>query len=126
MQQQSREESEDATMKLADKLYKAVRHRELPHERKRKAGLVVHYAYGALAGGLYGALAEVNRKPMVGAGAGYATVLWALGDEVAVPLLGLSRRPREYPLSTHANALVAHLVYGVTTEMVRRGVRRVW
>ncbi len=125
-QQQSAEDSEDATMKAANKLYKAVRHRELSPEQKKKAGPVVHYAYGTLVGGLYGALAEVTRKPKLGVGTGYATVLWAVGDEVAVPLLGLSKSPTEYPLSSHANALAAHLVYGITTEMVRRSVRRVW
>jgi hypothetical protein len=36
-----------------------------------------------------------------------------------LPLLGLSKAPPRYPLSTHATALAGHLVYGVTAEAVR-------
>jgi len=39
--------------------------------------------------------------------------------------LGLKKPPTEYPLSEHAYALASHLVYGLTTEMVRGAVRNV-
>jgi hypothetical protein len=45
-------------------------------------------------------------------------------DEGAVALLGLSKGPTQYPLSTHVYALASHFVYGVTTEVVRRALRR--
>ncbi len=48
------------------------------------------------------------------------------GHEIGVPLTGLSKPPTEYPLKDHASAFAAHLVFGVTTEGVRRlvlGVR---
>ena len=48
--------------------------------------------------------------------------VWAGADELAMPLLGLSRR--DYPLEAHLQAFTAHLVYGVTTEAVRRLFRR--
>jgi len=41
-----------------------------------------------------------------------------------VPLLGLSKAPTAYPVSTHVYALASHFVYGITTEVVRRGLRR--
>jgi putative membrane protein len=47
-----------------------------------------------------------------------------MGDEIAVPALGLSKSPREYPISTHLQSLAAHFVYGLTTEVVRRTVRK--
>jgi hypothetical protein len=37
--------------------------------------------------------------------------------------LGLSDKPAAYRLSTHLYGLVSHVVYGVTTETVRRMVR---
>jgi hypothetical protein len=40
-----------------------------------------------------------------------------------LPALGLSKPTTEYPLSTHAYALASHLVYGLTTEIVRGAVR---
>jgi uncharacterized membrane protein YagU involved in acid resistance len=54
----------------------------------------------------------------------FGTGLFVAADEVAVPALGLSKSPREYPLSTHLYGLASHLVYGFTAEYVRRGVRR--
>jgi uncharacterized membrane protein YagU involved in acid resistance len=32
--------------------------------------------------------------------------------------------PLKYPLSTRASSIASHLVYGLTTEIVRREVRR--
>lgn len=45
--------------------------------------------------------------------------------KVAVPALGLSKKPAEYPAAVHAQALASHLVYGLTTDLVRRGLLRV-
>ena len=46
-------------------------------------------------------------------------------DEVAVPALGFGPPPLETPASTHASALASHAVYGLTTDLVRRALRRV-
>jgi putative membrane protein len=55
----------------------------------------------------------------------FGATLWLVADETVVPALGLSAPPSEYPLRTHVQALASHLVYGVTTDAVRRTVRRV-
>ena len=75
--------------------------------------------------GVYGAAAEVFPEVTAGAGLPYGAVVWLGADEGVVPLLGLSKAPNEYPVSTHAYALASHLVYGLTTEIVRRGVRNI-
>jgi len=54
-----------------------------------------------------------------------AAALWLAADEAAVPALGLSKSPLDYPLSSHLSALAAHGVYGVTTELARRALRSV-
>jgi uncharacterized membrane protein YagU involved in acid resistance len=71
-------------------------------------------------GTLYGALAAVLPAATSGFGTAFGTALFALADETAVPVLGLSKPPTEYPLSSHAKALASHLVWGATTEAVRR------
>lgn len=121
--QQSSEE-DDATVKTADRISMLVTHHHLNKEQKAKAGPVVHYAYGTLLGAVYGAMSEMSPLATKGAGAVYASAVWLLGDEFAVPKLGLAG-PREYPLSSHLSALASHLVYGTTTEMVRRGLRAI-
>jgi putative membrane protein len=52
--------------------------------------------------------------------------VWLGADEIGVPALGLSGPPTQYPLSVHLYALASHLVYGFTTELVRRTLRRGW
>jgi putative membrane protein len=72
----------------------------------------------------YGALAELSPTVAAGAGVPFGAALWLAADELAVPALGLSKPLPEYPPSVHANALAAHLVYSLTTDLVRRAVRR--
>lgn len=118
-------EGDDATVKAAQAVSKGVFDHKLTKREKQVAGPAVHYAFGTAAGGFYGAVAEV--APIVSAGAGlpFSAVFWLVADEAAVPALGLAEPPTAVPLATHANALAAHFVYGLTTDLVRRAVRRV-
>ncbi len=117
------QESEDATMKAAGKVVRLAAHRELSHEQKKRLGPVVHYAFGASAGAVYGAVTERVRHLNPAAGLAFGGALWVAADEVGVPAAGLSQWPTQYPVPVHLQALSAHLVYGETAEMVRRGVR---
>ena len=117
------EESEDATQKAANKIARLVLHRDLDSRTKRKAGPVVHFLFGAAAGALYGTLAEKSKIVRRGAGTGYGVGLWLVADEAAVPIAGLSDNPLNYPAAAHVKALASHLVYGATTEYVRRLTR---
>jgi uncharacterized membrane protein YagU involved in acid resistance len=107
-------------MKTADRIVRNVLKRELSKEEKKKAGPIVHYAFGASMGALYSIAAKAYPKVTRGFGTAFGATLFAVADELAVPALGLSKRPKEYPLSSHASALAAHLIFGVTTEGVRR------
>ena len=117
---------EDATMKAADAIVHVVTGgRHLSWEQKEKAGPVVHYAFGALMGGLYGGLAEYSPKVTAGLGTTFGGALFGCADLVAVPALHLS--PPEDNKITRAliSPFAAHLVYGMTTEIVRRTVRTI-
>jgi uncharacterized membrane protein YagU involved in acid resistance len=82
-----------------------------------------HYAFGAVMGGLYGAFYEISPATRQMGGAAFGTAVWATVDETALPLLRLSEPTPEPPAERHAQALAAHVVFGVTTEIVRRGLR---
>src|SRR5579885_1131853 len=112
-----------APARLANALSVGATGRELSKGEKEFAGTVLHYAMGATSGALYGAVAE--ELPFVTAGAGlpFGAAVWALADEGIVPAAGLSKSPAEYPLSTHLYAFSSHLVFGLTTELVRKAVR---
>ena len=123
-QSQDMKEQDDATVETAKVISERVFGHELQESEKKPAGAAVHYAFGTMSGGLYGALAELAPQVTSGAGIPFGAAFWLLADEISVPALGLSKGPAEYPVSTHAYALASHLVYGVTAEMSRRALRQ--
>lgn len=123
---QQKEQGDDATVKAADKLSRGLFHHALSQDEKKTAGPALHYGFGALTGVAYGVLAELAPEVTRGMGAPFGTAVWLGADEVAVPAFGLAGPPWEHPASVHARALAAHLVYGVTTEGLRRLGRRVF
>ena len=118
------EEQQPATVKAAEMISEKIFGHQLAKEKKKIAGVAVHYATGAASGAIYGAAAEVAPNVTVGAGIPFGTAVWLVVDETAVPLLGLSKGPTAYSLSTHIYALASHFVYGLTTDMTRRVLRR--
>ncbi|MCA1635715.1 MAG: DUF1440 domain-containing protein [Acidobacteria bacterium] len=117
------EEQTDATVKTASAISEGLFDHKLTKGEKKIAGPAVHYAFGTAVGGLYGAVTELAPEVSAGAGLPFGAVFWLVADETALPLLGLSKGPTEYPLSTHAYALASHFVYGLTADVVRRTVR---
>jgi len=124
-QGQDSQNDENATVKAARAISKEVFGHDLQESEKEPAGAAVHYAFGTLSGGMYGALAEVTPQVTTAAGLPFGAGFWLLADEISVPLLGLAKPPTEYPVSTHVYALASHLVYGVTAEMSRRALRHI-
>ena len=118
-------DGEDATMHAADRIAEiATGGQHLTHAQRVKAGPFVHYAFGAIAGGVYGALAEVTPAVTSGFGTSFGSVLFTGADALAVPTLKLSMPLKETPPSSLAAPLAAHIVYGLSTELIRRFVRK--
>jgi uncharacterized membrane protein YagU involved in acid resistance len=113
-------ESEPSTEKAADAIAMTVVGEPIPRQYKPVAGQVMHYVFGGVIGAIYGAAAATRPNVTRYGGIPFGASLWLMADEIGVPLAGLSTAPTEYPLTTHASGLAAHLVYGATTEAVRR------
>lgn len=125
LQRRGRDEGrDDAAMRLANAISVGLLDHELTRSEKEATGTAIHYAFGVMTGGVYGAAAELLPGITAGAGVPFGAFVWLSADEGVVPGLGLSKSPTEYPLSIHAYALASHLVYGLTTELVRRAVRQ--
>jgi putative membrane protein len=122
-QAHSSEPKEDATMKAADVLAETATGSHLSRAQKETAGPIVHYAFGALTGGLYGGLAEYSSKVTSGFGTSFGGVLFSTADMLAVPVLNLGPSPSDQPASALATPFAAHIIYGATTEFVRRILR---
>jgi hypothetical protein len=122
-EQPDAESEDDATVKAASAVSKSLFAHRLTPDEKKIAGPVVHYAVGAAGGIVYGLAAELVPEVTAGAGLPYGTAFWLVVDEGLVPLVGLSKAPTAYPISTHIYALASHLVFGATAEGVRRLLR---
>ena len=122
-QEHSDQPKEDATMKAADAIAHTVTGEHLSRAEKEKGGPIVHYAFGALAGGVYGGLAEYSSAVTSGFGTSFGGILFSGADLLAVPAFKLGPSPADAPPSALASPFAAHIVYGVTTELVRRIVR---
>ena len=85
---------------------------------------VIHFIFGGSTGAIYGAIAEVAPIVTVGYGSAFGFVLQFFTHEGFVPLAGLDVPPWKQPAREHASEFFTHILYGVTTEMVRRYLRR--
>src|SRR3954454_9997466 len=77
-------EVEKATVKAAAAVSEAVFHHELQPEERDPAGNAVHYAFGAVNGALYGAVAEHWGAARVGEGTLFGATAWLMDDEIGV------------------------------------------
>lgn len=84
----------------------------------------IHWSFGALVGGVYGALAEYQPSVTKHLGADFGLTLCGITHASALPMMGLTESPENQPAREHVSELVTHAIYGVTTELVRRVARR--
>ena len=111
---------EPATAKAADCISEAVAEKSLPEKSKQRASAAVHYAVGAIIGGVYGVIAGLVPIVTVGRGLAFAVGVWALDDELTVPALGFAPRASETSAEKHAYGAASHAVFALTTDTVRR------
>jgi hypothetical protein len=109
-------EGESSTAAAGRLAFEAAVGKEPKRETKAALSSGVHWTYGLVVAGLYGALRGGSAGvPDAAGGLAYGTGLWLFGSELAVPLLGLSSGPTTRPFSSHAYGLGAHFAYGLTT-----------
>ena len=118
------QQDEDATVRVADGMTRLMLGRSLPSDKKPLAGHVVHYAFGASIGGLYGAVAAIVPRVTAAVGLPFGIAVWLGAHVVMVPALGLSAPPTRRPPVKEAAEFALHLVYGAVTELVRRFLYR--
>lgn len=114
---------EDSTVKVASQVLRLVG-LTLDENDKPRAGTIVHYAFGAGVGAIYGALAEIVPRVTMALGLPFGIAVWLGAHVITVPALGLSEPPTRQPLGKEAEEFGLHLVYGVTTELLRRLLSR--
>ena len=99
--------------------------RPLTEKEEEVSVRAIHWGFGALVGGVYGALAEYQPVVTKRLGANFGLTLCGITHASALPMMGLTESPENQPAREHASELVTHAIYGVTTELVRRGARKI-
>lgn len=96
--------------------------RELGEDERARYGSALHWALGAGAGAVYGALR--GRLPGAEAGNGllFGAGFWAVVDEAGNTALGLTPGPGAFPWQTHARGLAGHLVFGLAADTALRAM----
>jgi hypothetical protein len=105
-----------AHLETAQRIAKSTLGKGLSRSQRRGAAPVVHYAIGALAGGVYGLAAELLPAVRAGYGTGYAGILFTGGSQALIPGFGFGSLKS-------GDGLSGHLVYGATLETTRRVLR---
>jgi uncharacterized membrane protein YagU involved in acid resistance len=111
--------AEDPTVKVA-RAATGLAGYTLAEHQKPRAGAAVHYAFGAVVGAVYGAVAESAPIVTTAFGVPFGIGVWFGAHVVAVPAMGLSDPPTRQPVAKEAEEFGLHVVYGAVTELVRR------
>src|SRR5215475_7336902 len=82
---------EDSTVLVASALSRTAFRHDLTPQQKRIAAPLVHYAFGAVLGAVYGSTVEAMPLLKGGRGVPFRALAWLGAHVIAVPALGLSR-----------------------------------
>jgi hypothetical protein len=108
---------EGAAAEFAVKLVAGLFGRDITASAKR-AGKVVHFAYGSFWGGVYGLMQASLELPWFAIGAAHGLFVWAIGPGWLAPMMKVMLAPRT--LRAHQNVLLiaAHVLYGLLVAAV--------
>lgn len=98
--------------------------RELSERQHGAAEQAVHYAIGIGPAAGYALLRDELPLPGPVRGLLYGLGVFLLQDEGINAVTRLGANPRDYPWQAHGRGLVAHLVYGLTTELALTAMER--
>jgi hypothetical protein len=124
---QQHEAGESSTAAIGRIAYRVVTGKEpVSQETRTMLSYLVHWIISMAVAGMYGAVRGRASMPDVEGGPAMGTSLWLFGDEVAMPLLGLTDGPTAYSPLVHVHAFGAHLAYGVASPLATQALRRLF
>ena len=84
----------------------------------------IHWGFGAVAGAVYGALAEFYPAATAKDGASFGLALATLTHGNVLPAMGLSAEPEDQTTREKFSEMSTHVMFGVVAETVRRNLRK--
>lgn len=108
-----------AQIKVMDKFSTKLLGSPVKMENEAIIEQLVNLPLGATVGAIYGYGKRDNDEMNMIDGAILGATTWASTHETSLPLMGLEKSPVKVPFRTQAHELIAHVIFGVTTEVVR-------
>ena len=108
-----------AQIKMVDDLSMKLTGERISESNHELAEQLVKVPFGASLGATYGYAKRDKLDTNIFDGAAYGATTWIGTHETSLPLLGLKDNPTEIPAKIQVNELLAHLAFGITTELVR-------
>jgi putative membrane protein len=116
--------TKSAQLKMVDELSIKVSGEPISSSNKEIAEQLVNFPFGASVGATYGYGKRDEMETSLFDGAMLGATTWVGTHETSFPMLGLTDDPEDIPMKLQANELLAHVAFGLTTELVRAFVAR--
>ena len=110
--------------KLANRAANAVAGERLSEDQKAIAEQGMHWVFGTVLGGVYGAAVEWLPALNDGMGLPFGALVFGLMHEAALPAADLEPGHEGKDDEQERNEMITHLAYGFVTEVVRSQVRK--
>lgn len=108
-----------AQVKVLNKFSKKLIGTSIGTENEGLAKQLVNVPLGGTVGAIYGYGKRDKENVSVLDGAILGGTTWFSTHETTLPFAGVEENPQNVPMKTQAQELLAHVVFGVTTEIVR-------
>lgn len=119
-----KDETDSPPVELADRLAQLDNGEGLDPQEKKPVEKKIHWVFGLTMGGLYGVTVEYTPSAAAGLGSLAGTALYGGTHASVLPALDTEPWPTDNKPKFVANEFIGHIVYGMTTEIIRRRVRR--
>ncbi len=112
-------EHKSAQIRIVDDLSTKLTGSPISVSNEGLAEQLVNIPIGASVGAAYGYGKKDKDEFKLTDGAILGATTWFTTHETSLPLLGLESKPKNIPVKLQANELFAHVLFGITTELVR-------
>ena len=117
-------ENRSAQLKIIDNLSTKITGTPISVQNEELAEQLVNFPVGASVGAAYGYGKKNKDELNIAEGIIMGTSTWISTHQTSLPLMGLKDKPTDVPVRMQANEFIAHLLFGITTELVRNKVNQ--
>ena len=115
-------EERSAQIKIVDDLSTKITSSPVSIQNEELAEQLVNFPIGASVGAAYGYGKRDDDELNLKDGIILGSSTWITTHETSLPMMGLEPKPTDVPMKMQMNELFAHVLFGITTEVVRSTV----